>query len=587
MNSDLNDLLEALSHEHRYAKQEHQRQSQLPFDERIALGFALPPLPIKKIDDRDIEFRIPTRISIHDGIEAGDLVSIFPPSAEGLAQEATCSYVDPYSIEVYTQRPIPPSWEQKETLCIQRRFDERSFLLQEKGIHKAILHESPLKEALLGSWAISIPQQTSNRPLLNMAQSIAVETAKQSEHLSIIHGPPGTGKTHTIAQMCTELLTQEHKIWVLADSNAAVDHLCSTIAALGIDILRLGSRYRISSSTWHLSLYHRLEKHPFATALKKLEKEIRTAHGSEKGMLVRQKRELMKRMRQDILHESPIIASTLGTMHREAAHLPTPYIAIVDEASQVIDSSIWSIVPYIPKLLLVGDPHQLGPVVFSQNKRLSSTLLQRKMIEQVCPMLNVQHRMHNNIHQLVQATYGEDYIPHSSVANRRLCDEDGIIDDELTSKQLIWIDTTGAEEGEQRDSITRSLYNNTEIEWVVRTYQALKSRNIHSIGIIAPYSAQVQRIRAQLPDAIVNTVTAFQGQEKDVMICSFVRANFDGELGFVADAERLTVSLTRAKKLLVAIGDSSLLSINPVFSSLFEQIDQQDAWMSIWDEAIF
>ena len=583
MNHELIELLQALQSEHIYAKKEFTQKSKLPFQQRIELGIAFPPLPVKSIEDDTISIRVPTHIQLHDGIEQGDLVSIFPPSSQNISVTGICSYMDAHSIEVRVDTSIPTSFLHKTSLCIQLQFDSRSFLLQEKGLQAAIEHKSPLKDTLLKNWTLSIPETVKVRPSLNESQSRAVETFLIAKHLSIIHGPPGTGKTHTIAQLCKELRQKNQRIWVLADSNAAVDHLCSTLTSIALETLRLGSRYRISESSWDLSIYHRLSVHSFAPALQKIEKDIRVSSGREKGNLVRQKRALQKNMKKDIIEEAYIITSTLGTMHKEAAHLPTPDVVIIDEASQVTDPSIWSIVPYISKLLLVGDPHQLGPVVLSQNKRLSSTLLQRKMKEQICPMLNIQHRMHQNIHSLVQHIYGPQYIPHPDIAKRSLCQNPIISEDELTSKQLMWIDTTGAEDGEQRDPVTRSLYNNIEIDWVTRIFHALKRRNIDDIGIITPYSAQVQRIRNALPNADVNTVTSFQGQERDVIICSFVRSNFDGELGFVADLERLTVSITRPKKLLVAIGDASLLSQNSIFSTIFSILDKQNAWHSIWE----
>ena len=582
MNQELQELQRALQEEHFYSKNEFVKKSNLPFNERIALGIAFPPLPVKSMEEEVVSLRIPTHIRLHDGIEQGDLVSVFPPSAQERSIEGICSYKDAYSIEIRIQQSIPPSLMNQSSLCVQLRFDERSFLLQEKGLEQAITHDSPLKKALLGNWELIIQEESPTRPCLNQSQSIAIDTFLKAENLSIIHGPPGTGKTHTIAQLCKEVKKDNKTIWLLADSNAAVDHLCSTLTQIDLDVLRLGSRYRIAPSSWKLSIYHRLQEHPFAAAVQKLEKEIRTVSGKEKGNLVRQKRALQKNMRIDIIRDAPIIASTLGTMHKEAPFLPSPDIVIIDEASQVTDPSIWTIIPYISKLLLVGDPHQLGPVVLSQNKRLSSTLLKRKMEEQTCPMLNVQHRMHHNIHALVQHIYGSLYIPHPNIANRTLHNNLNE-EDSLISKQVIWIDTTGAEEGELRDPVTHSLYNKTEIEWTVRVFQALQKRNINNIGVIAPYSAQVQRLRSVLPNADINTVTAFQGQERDVIICSFVRANFDGELGFVADIERLTVSITRPQKLLIMIGDASLLSQSPIFSTLFSILDEQNAWLSIWD----
>jgi superfamily I DNA and/or RNA helicase len=587
MNQHLKELLSALQSDHQYAHQEHQRNQALSFNERVSLGFAFPPLPLKSFGEGTLLLRIPKHITIHDGIEPGDLISIFPRSAEKLALPGICADIDAHSIEIRSREACNAPWITKGDICIQLRFDDRSFSLQEKGVQRAITHESPLKEALLGEWKLHAPENTPSRPNLNSAQSQAIETFLQNPNLSIIHGPPGTGKTYTIAALCAELVQQKKTIWVLADSNAAVDNLCTTLSHQNLDVLRLGSRFRISEKTWNLSIYHRMDTHSQAKALHKLEKEIRTSSGKEKGQLVREKRTLERNMRNSIIEYAPIIASTLGTMYKEAPYLPTPFAAIIDEASQVVDPAIWTLVPFISKLLLVGDPHQLGPVVLSQNKRLKQTLLKKKMEEQPCPMLNVQHRMHQSIHALVQSTYGSAYKPHPAVATQRLCDLPDIPTNVITQQQVIWIDTTGAEEGEERDPITHSLYNNTEIKWVCQAYHFLIQNNISDIGIITPYSAQVQRLRTLLPNADINTVTSFQGQEREVIICSFVRANFEGELGFVADAERLIVSLTRPKKLLVAIGDSSLLSQNKTFSALFTILEQHNHFMSIWEDTPF
>ena len=587
MNQELEKLLSALQAEHDYAKKEHTRIENLPFPERVSLGFAFPPLPLKSIDEQRILLRIPKNTHIHDGIEPGDTVSLFPRSAEELAVEGLCADIDSHSVEIRSKEAVQAPWIQKGDICVQKRFDERSYLLQENGLQKAIAHESSLKNALLGDWTLEIAMDAPNRSLLNTDQSIAIETFLRANSLSLIHGPPGTGKTHTIAVLCAELISSKQRLWVLADSNAATDNLCQAIAALNIDVLRLGSSFRISAKTWHLSLQHRQETHPHALALKKLEKQIRTSSGKEKGLLVKEKKHIERSMRSEIVENAHIIVSTLGTMHKEAPHLPSPALAIIDEASQVIDPSIWTLVPYIPKLLLVGDPHQLGPVVLSQHPRLQQTLLKTKMNMQKAPMLTVQHRMHQCIHRLVQTVYGETYIPHPSVANRTLCDDNTITPNSLTKTQVLWIDTTGAEEGEERDSITHSLYNPTEIDWVCQAYHALKHSQVQNIGIVTPYSAQVQRLREELPDAEVNTVTSFQGAERDVIICSFVRSNWEGELGFVADPERLTVSLTRAKKLLIAIGDTSLLSQNQRFAELFSLLEEEQQIISIWDENPF
>ena len=120
---------------------------------------------------------------------------------------------------------------------------------------------------------------------------------------------------------------------------------------------------------------------------------------------------------------------------------------------------------------------------------------------------------------------------------------------------------------------------------------ALRARGIRpdQIGIIAPYSAQVARLKAALRPASggseveVATVNAFQGRDNDVIVASFVRSNPDQDLGFVADERRLTVALTRAKRQLVLVGDSATLSAHPRFAALCEAIGANGGLVSVWE----
>jgi|GEM_PF-7056579 len=584
MNQYLYSLYDALCKEQEYVQQEFLRTSNLPLSERIALGFCFPPLAVSQIEQSRILLRIPKNVHLHNGIEPGELIHIFPPSAEHLAVSGICSDIDLYTVEVISREATEASWIEGGMCCIQIRLDEKIFRQQKEGLLHAIETDSPLKQSLLEPIEIPIPQHFQQRKQLHPAQSQAIETFLQAPYLSIIHGPPGTGKTHTIAHLCEEMHEQNQKLWVLADSNAAVDHLCLALKKRELPLVRMGSPFRISKKTWPLSIHHMIQIHPQQMAVQKLEKEIRKGSGSDKAKMIREKRALEQKIRLQIMEEAQIIVCTLGSLYKIRKQLPTPAAVIIDEASQVIDPAIWTLVPYIPKLLLVGDPHQLGPVIHSQNPILKNTLIKRKIEQQSCPMLNIQHRMHHRIQQLVQPIYGDRYTAAPQVANHQLCDIPRVPKTPLTQSQILWIDTSGAEKGEERDPLTRSLFNPTEIEWVCSIWTHLTTLNIDDIGIITPYSAQVQRLREKLPTAEVNTVSAFQGQEREVILCSFVRANFDGELGFVADIERLTVSITRAKRLLIGIGDISVLSCNKHFERLFSTLEKLDVIYSIWEE---
>jgi superfamily I DNA and/or RNA helicase len=152
---------------------------------------------------------------------------------------------------------------------------------------------------------------------------------------------------------------------------------------------------------------------------------------------------------------------------------------------------------------------------------------------------------------------------------------------------MLWVDTAGAGLDEQRDPQTRSLYNRGEVAIVVRAVGELIAAGVapRDIGVIAPYSAQVSRLGASpaLRDVEVATVNAFQGREKDAIVCSFVRSNPDGDLGFVADRRRLVVALTRARRYLLCTGDSATLASSPDFAAAFEVFLARDAWATVWE----
>ena len=82
----------------------------------------------------------------------------------------------------------------------------------------------------------------------------------------------------------------------------------------------------------------------------------------------------------------------------------------------------------------------------------------------------------------------------------------------------------------------------------------------------------------------VASVNSFQGREKQAIACSFVRSNPEGELGFVADPRRLTVALTRARRLLLCVGDSATLSSNARFAEVLQAFQDRECWASVFEE---
>ena len=90
--------------------------------------------------------------------------------------------------------------------------------------------------------------------------------------------------------------------------------------------------------------------------------------------------------------------------------------------------------------------------------------------------------------------------------------------------------------------------------------------------VISPYSAQVRLLRELLPDNTleIDTVDGFQGREKEAVVISLVRSNRNGELGFLTDTRRMNVALTRARRKLIVVGDSSTLASHEFYFRLLE-----------------
>ncbi|KAK8747336.1 hypothetical protein OTU49_016754 [Cherax quadricarinatus] len=73
----------------------------------------------------------------------------------------------------------------------------------------------------------------------------------------------------------------------------------------------------------------------------------------------------------------------------------------------------------------------------------------------------------------------------------------------------------------------------------------------------------------------VNTIDAFQGQERDIIILSFVRGNSGANIGFLSQRQRLNVALTRARKSCFIVASLSSLSNNKDWESLIKNAERR------------
>ncbi|MFK7929358.1 MAG: AAA domain-containing protein [Myxococcota bacterium] len=593
----LHDLHGALASAGAYERDTLDRLLSLPVAERIAAGVAWPPLNVESCefagrDQTRLTLRAQRGVALHDGLGPGDRVdvSVAEHTWTGRIEDVGRGWAE---VRVRGQGP------ESGTATITQLFDPAPWRRLADALARGDGHSSSLRDVLLGEKPPSLREHyrpTPLHPQLNAPQRLAGEASMAAAELALIHGPPGTGKTRLLVALLEALVKEGDRPWALADSNAAVDHLAERAAAAGLDVVRVGNWGRMSEAGRGLSLRRRIETGPHAQALRALSRDISQLSASNDrdarrslSRLYGQRRDLERAAEDHALSGAQVIATTLGTLAWRAASLPPAQTAVVDEATQAIEPSIWAAVPYIDRLILAGDPLQLGPVVRQPHSPLSVSLLERLMDPSgpglALPMLEIQHRMNEHIQDLVQHIYGDRYAAHPSVAEHSVAQMPGVDATELTRRSTLWIDTAGAGMDEQLDPATRSFENPGEAQLMDKVVDALLQAGVPaaSIAIITPYSAQTRALQARLPKLEINSVNAFQGQEREIILCSWVRSNPDGNLGFVADVRRLTVAITRARRLWIGIGDSATLAGDPAFSQLFEVLESQDSMQSVWE----
>jgi len=153
---------------------------------------------------------------------------------------------------------------------------------------------------------------------------------------------------------------------------------------------------------------------------------------------------------------------------------------------------------------------------------------------------------------------------------------------------VTFIDSAGAGWEEELEPDGLSKRNVQEGELVIRKINELQDTGLRGrdIAVIAPYAAQVRWLRQNSPDdqVEIDTVDGFQGREKEAVVISLVRSNSTGEIGFLADARRMNVALTRARRKLIVIGDSATIGGNEFFAALLEYFESIGAYHTVWEE---
>ncbi|MBZ6495862.1 AAA domain-containing protein [Natrinema longum] len=377
----------------------------------------------------------------------------------------------------------------------------------------------------------------------NDRQNEAVTKAVSANDCALIHGPPGTGKTYTIARAIRAMVERGERVLLSAFTNRAVDNALEALLeqledadALDADrVVRVGSESGVSDGMEP----YRLER------------------AGEPADRVAE------------LEDAQVVAATTATCGSRVMKEQSFDAALVDEAAQLTEPGTCAAINLAERFVLVGDHEQLPPVVRAEND-LTESLFERlvDLHPEAGVMLTHQYRMNQRIQAFASNEFYDGQLRPATpdVAARTLDDLEGVSRDRLHESlqdPVSFVDVEG-DRGQYTDSAEAA-----RIAALIEAYEAAGLER-SEIGVIAPFRAQVSEISTHVPDDVaVDTVDRFQGSSQEVIVVSFTATgSLEGPI--FEDYRRINVALTRPKRALVLVGDAAALASDPVYERMLE-----------------
>ncbi len=304
------------------------------------------------------------------------------------------------------------------------------------------------------------------------------------------------------------------------------------------------------------------------------------------------------------VRNSTIIAGTCTgfNSNQSVNNMKFEYV-IIDEAAKATFTELLIPIVRAEKIILVGDQNQLPPILdtellekkkteFSRSNMNIQTIYDgvfdkwyKQLPDDNRQFLSTQYRMHPCIGSMISEIFYESKI------------QNGLSEEELShnlesykDKAIVWISTSNFanrfEESVQLESSNYTYHNKLEARIIKEQLKCIDNDIVdinYDVGIITPYSAQKRLISQYTSDMemkalkkiSINSVDAFQGNQKDIIMYSTVRSsNIHSKIGFLKEEKRLNVAFSRAKRLLIIVGDIIYLNNTKIVGNRFPDIIQ-------------
>ena len=477
-------------------------------------------------------------------------------------------------------------------------------LLEELSLRLADMKKSKLKRSRM--MRLMYPtMEAKHNSSKNDSKVKELFTRAKYNPVTFVWGPPGTGKTYTLARVAANLYIQKKKVLVLAQSNAAVDVLMTEIHQFlnqkqrfkEGDILRYGSNHTMQQEGVEITLSYLLEKtDPDLIKQKEqwLDKKQLLKLDLQKSFSTRDSEDLlkvenkiaavlekMKRKEQELLKDAEVIGTTLARAAMDANIYENEYdMVIVDEASMCYVPQAAFAASLGKRVIICGDFKQLPPIAQSNGelvvKWLKNDIFHASQVaenvsgQKLHPhllLLNEQRRMHPDISAFTNKhVYLSLVSDHKSVKNNRQM----IIESQPFANQAsIYLDTSSSGHYCINEKMSKSRWNPWHLLLSFQVIHEAIMNKATSIGYVTPYRVQADMMNVLLDDFYPNeklngsimaaTVHKFQGSEREIVVFDTVDSwpqDRPGMLLVGKDSERLiNVAITRTKGKFVHINN--------------------------------
>lgn len=448
---------------------------------------------------------------------------------------------------------------------------------------------------------------------LNPSQKRAIVGAL-SRSMTLWQGPPGTGKTRTLlglsyvlsclARHSPRQKSKIGKILAVAETNAAADNLVDGMSLLGLNVVRVGPASRVRPELRHLCWEAKAEQNHAGRSVARMRDmstemsiEAKSLRDSDVvGSLTRAQeleqraQQLWKRAQVEMISamdstmlECDIVVSTCISSGDARLQEHQFRMVIIDEATQATEPS--TLIPLTRGtecVVMAGDHAQLPPTVISRDAEklgLNVSLFARmQRLGLKSFLLDTQYRMHPSISEFPSMEFYGGNISTGIHPRLRPVVQGIEIHKDMRYPHVQFIESQGTERRSDR-----SFSNPSQCDIAIDLVKSIaQDETVKNCVILTPYNAHLSLVADQvaiscphLVDSgwlMMSSVDGFQGREADVVIFCTVRCNQKGSIGFLKDARRMNVAITRARRGLVVIGSRETLSSDPLWRRWIEWV---------------